>query len=70
MSDFKPFAALIFATEVPYFRARLESVSPPFTECLRLPPDFFDALAVLLDLVDEPAEVFFRVPEEDREPLS
>ena len=60
MSDFKPLEALIFDTEVPYFRARAESVSPLLTVCLRLPVDFFFVLDLLFDdpFDDEPEETF------------
>lgn len=52
-----PFAALIFATEVPYFRARPHSVSLPLTVTFTLPPPELDDVFFLDD--DEDEATFF-----------
>lgn len=66
MSDFKPLAALIFATEVPYRRAMLESVSPFFTVC-RAELDLED-FATVFDFDDLLREAEDRLRERDSSP--
>ena len=55
-SLFRPFADLIFSTEVPYFRAKPQSVSLPFTVTFTLPPELED---FFLEDEDEDDETFF-----------